>query len=227
VASPLPILVPRVIPEHLHDFEKSQSYDFSGDVAQGVHPKTVVKNITAVGAIYDPGKGLSQRDRDWLRNAINCCKGLGLHLSQDFQVTPLNLWDGCDFLDERFSSIPTDLLITCLICNSRTVDEVTFCGKATMIGTRACRVSGHHNEENSWRRAVENSCAKVVVTFSDIDHPWEVQLCDLRGPNYDPGPVYTVSAASLQPGITTRWFLMETLLCKDITQMIGESWQVI
>ena len=223
VSSPLAIPAPRMIPEHLREFAKSLPDDCSGDVAEGVHPGLIVKLITAVGAIYDPRKGLSQRDRDWLSSAIDCCKGLGFHLSQDFQVMPLNLWDGCDFLDERFSSIPTDLLITCLVCNPRTVDEVTFCGKATMVGARDCRVSGHHNEESSWRQAVERSGAKVVVTFSDIDHPWEVRVCDLKGSNYDSGPDFTVSAISLQSGIDTRQFRMETLLRKDIAQMIGEG----
>ncbi|MEN6359751.1 MAG: hypothetical protein ABFD59_06815 [Smithella sp.] len=212
------ISVPSIRTEHLKEFRTpTNGFDI-------VHVDLSLEHIITVGALYTVQKGLSRRDRQWLRNAITISINLGFHLAQGFRIMPLNLWDGCDFLKEPYSSMNSDLLVICLVLNPQTEAETAFCAKATMFGARDCRVSGEHKKEGSWRSAVEKSSPKIVVTFSEIDNSREVRGCDLSGPSYLPGPVSTVSAVSLQTKLhSARHFRMETLLRKDVAQIIESN----
>lgn len=218
------ISAPFLLGEHLKEFLAQGMNPHFNNRVDVSHPEFSLEHIIAVGALYTVQKGLYQRDKYWLRNAIRISKDYGFHLKDVLRVTPLNLWDGCDFLREPYSSIHSDLLIICLVLNPQNEAETTFCAKATMFGARDCRVSGEHNKEGSWRSAVEKSRPKIVVTFSEIENPREVRGCDLAGPNYLPGPESTISAVSLQTkSYALRDFRMETLLRKDIAEIIESN----
>jgi hypothetical protein len=62
----------------------------------------VVQDITAVGAVYSE-KGLGTNDQDSFRHTLGICRDLGIGISADFHLLPLNMDIGRnqDFLKRK------------------------------------------------------------------------------------------------------------------------------
>lgn len=140
-------------------------------VSQGSFP--LMNNIVAVGALYSAA-GLSENDQDHFSFTLDACRALGIDVSDQFHLTPVN--PAChkdqDFLRPDFC-IPADLLAVWHAYNP----SLTDADLPNTANLKTFFVSPHHFDEDAWYRKAAGSGAKVIVPIagylgidpSDID----------------------------------------------------------
>ncbi len=145
-----------------------------------------IKRIAAVGAVYDPQEGFSRRDLFLLAYTFRYCQEKGISISPDFEIVPLDLRGGHDFLDPSLV-LHADAVISCLItrpdvkavwADGREVDPALL----EMLQRRepSLRTSPFHSE-TAWREAALRCGARLVTAFSHLS---EINGNDFIGSDY-------------------------------------------
>ncbi|MDD5586519.1 MAG: hypothetical protein PHY92_06130 [Alphaproteobacteria bacterium] len=229
-------LPPRVRGEHLEEFRGVYFGGTNGKANSVPDPYLYLKNITLVGAWYDDRNGFSQRDRQWLSHALQCCGDLGFALSGGPHVTVFNLGNGFDFLGPV--SAPADLIVSCFVYHpglNRDIhlheakDGTTYVVHQGVyrspmgFESSPTAVSKHYFEKDAWHKAAKRTGAKLIVTFSSLSEILETTTRDFMGPGYKAGPTTRVVAYRGPDAREQCQFRMETVLREDIASLLSRQ----
>jgi hypothetical protein len=129
-------------------------------------PELCMTNIVAVGAEYSRREGLKLVDTCLLRDAIKICVSTGFSVSENFQVTVVDLFDGLDFLNipqmQKFLDMPVDMVVACQIYN-----PPHYGFGAGRNRNSACATSRHHFDDAAWHDAAATTGAKLIMVGTD------------------------------------------------------------
>ncbi len=184
-----------------------------------------IRNVAAIGAIYDDVTGLDIHDQHWLGQAFEFFISSKLMMPRDVRVTPWNLLDGHDILAGRHSPPCVDAWILCWIWNPR---------KAAALNADPDlnkKSSPRHFDDGVWARTARETGAKVVVTYSNKFGPrgqllgcgnykTEIDARAFVGHGYIRGPVYQIRT---QIGSRMTEVLMETAFRPDFARALCDS----
>ncbi|MGC1179356.1 MAG: hypothetical protein WA884_10105 [Methyloceanibacter sp.] len=193
---------------------------------KGLIPRSLrIRDVAAIGAIYDHAMGLDIHDRHWLERAFEFFISSKLMSPRDVRVTPWNLLDGHDILAAGPSPPRMDAWVLCWVWNPR--------GPAALNADPDLnkQSSPRHFEDCVWGRTARETGAKIIVTYStrfgtrgqrigSSDHKTEIDARAFVGHGYIAGPV---SQIRTQIGSRITEVLMETAFCRDFAETLCDS----
>jgi len=170
-----------------------------------------LKRIVAVGAAYNPERGFSARDLRWFTHLFMFCAEHDLAIDPNFEIVPLNLRDGQDFLNADFrksNDISADILMACYIPNATAAAR----GSSPSNDPWWHAVSPHHTEPDAWRVAARETGARLIVNY--VNNPdSELSIRDFKSANYIEGPVQNMNIDHME--IRPWYWSFQTLLRRD------------
>jgi len=181
-----------------------------------------IKRITAVGAEYRE-HSFGYNDELYLQMTLDWFECLGLPISKDFELTPLNLSYGSDqdFIDPNLKFPPADLLVICNVLDS---PSGNFFGSSEYLCTSQYSIFPDY-----WHRAAERSGAKAIVAMQFTGS--EVGKKRFQS---DKDPIYKVQEMPFRHPLLDRYNDAHILLSQDLseavkpqkcTEGIAQSWR--
>ena len=182
-----------------------------------------IRDVAAIGAIYDEVTGLDIRDQIWLRQALEFFVSSAQMTPRQVRVTPWNLLAGHDILAARPPRV--DAWVLCWVWNPR--------GPAALNADPDLnkQSSPRHFEDGIWARVARETGAKIIVTYSSkfgaggrclgpSDYKTEMDARAFVGHGYISGP-----ATQIRTPIGSRMteILMETVFRPDFAQTLCDS----
>ena len=176
-----PILLGYALPVPLPDALKSKSPETSciGTPAGKDGDSLLIRNVSAVGALYTKKLGLNPRDAQWIKLALETCSQNGFSIASDLRVSPFNLAAGHDFLSPSRKVVPADLVVLCAVHNPSLEDWLWRDDPHA-----SHEVSAFHYRENSWPDAAQRDGAKALVTFCQEEYSMLQTSAALLNHNY-------------------------------------------
>jgi hypothetical protein len=178
----------------------------------------LIREIAAIGALYDERSGLDPIDRLWIGRVFDFLAAARLPVADDVHVRPWNLCDGYDILAPAVGTVSADVWILCWIWNPPNPAKLNADPDSNKMS------SPHHFDEAVWYRAACAAEVKVVVTFSnlncgdgrrstDSETKTEVDGRAFEGEKYVRGPAieFTMLRGQREMGV-----LMETLFRREV-----------
>lgn len=184
-----------------------------------------IRDVAAIGAIYDEVTGLDIHDQTWLGRAFEFFVSSTLTTPRQVRVTPWNLLAGHDILAARPSPPRADAWVLCWVWNPR--------GPAALNADPDLnkQSSPRHFEAGAWARVARETGAKIIVTYSSkfgaggrrlgsSDYKTEMDARTFVGHGYIRGP-----ATQIRTPIGSRMteILMETAFRPDFAQTLCDS----
>ena len=138
------------------------------------HPATVLidapfTNIVAVGSVCDTAgiRGISPRDKHWIKLSRDACKDVGLNWAPDFTLAQPNIaTNKIDFLDPKIH-IPADMLVVCFVPTRSHAERIhKEHNKNLPQDLQLGYAQSPHNGRMGWQAAAKQSGARMIVTYS-------------------------------------------------------------
>lgn len=181
-------------------------------------------HITAVGCTLDPDGA----DDYWFSRAGLLCKKSGITFADDLQLTPWDLNNGHDILNENFPARQTDLLLFCYVYNpQKGMPQYVY--KPSGSHTHKAEYDSHqlissqHHSKRSWRQIPERFNPKIIMSVANAHRcpmthrETEITIREVLNKRYVKGPVLSFGDSYLFNN-----FKLESLFRRDIAETVVE-----
>lgn len=149
------------------------------ETAAALPPDEPLRRIAVVGAHYNPKKGFSAADKEWVKSAFDLCRRKGIAIASDFEIVPLNLKNGHDFLDPALG-VQADMVVVCYVPahdappGDRMPNDSSWMSRSPRAAVK-----------DVWREAALRAGARLVVTYRQQAYKdVEVNARDFIGADY-------------------------------------------